>query len=313
MKKSETKQESQPVIVKYAEAPNSGIESVSLSRYAIGYILAGTKYVYYGDKRYTVNRGDIFYMGVGHHYTENVADENNQFEQIIFYYTPTELQRILSHLNMTYGVQITNSHSCEQCRQLSHVAMPATPSMKSFFSNCNTYLRNDFFSNDEVAENIKLTELVYMIMSLKECCLKSKILNNVDVDRENFDQIVYEHIFKDVSIEELASASNRSLTSFKKEFKRRFVIPPHKWYIRQRLTHSRMLLLSTSKSVSEIGNACAFPNTSHFIKLFKKEYNITPANYRSEHLKQKKSPAKVAVGLEDMESVSHRDTDAGEN
>lgn len=286
MKKSGKKQEPQPVIVKYAAAPNSGIESVSLSRYAIGYIIQGTKYVYYGDQRHTISRGDMFYMGVGHHYTENAGDESSgQFEQIIFYYTPEELQRILSHLNLTYGVEVSNSHSCEQCRQLSHISMAATASLKSFFLSCNTYMRNDFFSNDEVAENIKLTELVYMILSLKDCCLKNKLLNNIDEVHENFEQIVYDHIFKDVSIEELASASNRSLTSFKKEFKRRFVIPPHKWYIRQRLTHSRMLLLSTSKSISEIGNACAFPNTSHFIKLFKKEYNITPASYRNEHLK----------------------------
>lgn len=287
MKKTERKGEFQPVIVKYVEASNSGIESVSLSRYAIGYVLQGMKYIYYGDKRYTIRRGEIFYMGVGHHYIENVADENDRFEQIIFFYTPVELQRILSHLNLTYGVHISNIHSCERCRQLDHVAIPATVSIKSFFAGCNSYLQQDFLNNDEVAENIKLTELVYMILTLEEGCLKSKILNNIDSARENFDQIVYDHIFKDVSIEELASASNRSLTSFKKEFKRRFIIPPHKWYIRQRLTHSRMLLLSTSKSVSEIGNACAFPNTSHFIKLFKKEYNVTPASYRSEHLKRR--------------------------
>ncbi len=61
-------------------------------------------------------------------------------------------------------------------------------------------------------------------------------------------------------------------------------MPPHKWYIRQRLMHSRLLLISTSKSISEIGNACTFPNTSHFIKLFKKEYQMTPAAYRNRHI-----------------------------
>ena len=55
-------------------------------------------------------------------------------------------------------------------------------------------------------------------------------------------------------------------------------------YIRQRLMHSRLLLISTSKSISEIGNECTFPNTSHFIKLFKKEYQMTPATYRHKHL-----------------------------
>ena len=94
----------------------------------------------------------------------------------------------------------------------------------------------------------------------------------------------YDHIFKDISIEELSKLTNRSLTSFKKEFRRHFMMPPHKWYIRQRLMHSRLLLISTSKSISEIGNACTFPNTSHFIKLFKKEYQMTPAAYRNRHI-----------------------------
>jgi AraC-like DNA-binding protein len=106
----------------------------------------------------------------------------------------------------------------------------------------------------------------------------------MDVASGNFEQIVYNHMFKDVSIEQLSEICNRSLTSFKKEFRRHFEMPPHKWYIRQRLMHSRLLLISTTKSVSEIGHECAFPNTSHFIKLFKKEYSITPSAYRSLNL-----------------------------
>lgn len=98
--------------------------------------------------------------------------------------------------------------------------------------------------------------------------------------RESFEQVIYDHIFKPVSIEELASKTNRSLTSFKKEFRRHFDIPPHKWFVRQRLVHSRLLLISTSKSIAEIGNECTFPNTSHFIKLFKRAYRMTPAAYR---------------------------------
>ena len=40
----------QPMIVKYVESLHNGIQSQALSRYAIGYILRGTKYIYDGDK-----------------------------------------------------------------------------------------------------------------------------------------------------------------------------------------------------------------------------------------------------------------------
>lgn len=284
MKNSLNSSAQQPMIVKYVEALHNGIQSQALSRYAIGYILRGTKYIYDGDKRQTLTRGDVFYLGIGHHYIENFPENGQPFEQVLFYYTPADLQRILLHLNITYGLNISNEHSCENCRNRSHVSMPAWNSIRNFFINTNNYLRDEDFHRDETAENIKMTELIYLIASHEDCCLKSKLLSNVDAAKENFEQIVYDHIFKDISIEELSKLTNRSLTSFKKEFRRHFMMPPHKWYIRQRLMHSRLLLISTSKSISEIGNACTFPNTSHFTKLFKKEYQMTPAAYRNRHI-----------------------------
>lgn len=284
MKDSSISSAQQPMIVKYVETLHTGIQSQTLSRYAIGYVLRGTMYIYDGDRRQSLKRGDIFYLGIGHHYIEHYPENGQPFEQILFYYTPADLQRILMHLNITYGLNISNDHTCDSCRNRSHVSMPGWGSLRNFFANMNNYLRDEDFHHDETAENIKMTELIYLLASHEDCCIKSKLLSNVDSAKESFEQIVYDHVFKDVSIDELARLTNRSLTSFKKEFRRHFQMPPHKWYIRQRLMHSRLLLISTSKSISEIGIECTFPNTSHFIKLFKKEYQMTPATYRSRHM-----------------------------
>ena len=282
--------ESQPTIVKYVEANCAGIHLLNLSRCAIGYVVRGTKHIYYGDTHYTISRGDVFYLGVGNHYVEDIPDDAKPFEQIIVYYSPVLLQRILLHLNMTYSINVSNSHKCEHCSAFNHVSSPASASLKSFFYHMATYLQDDNM-HDDTAENIKMTELVYLIVSQTDGCLKTKVLSNVDSAHENFEQIIYANIFSDISIETLASMCNRSLTSFKKEFKRHFLTPPHRWFIHQRLMQSRLLLISTSKSISEIGNECTFPNTSHFIKLFKKEYGCTPALYRTRHCNSTSSAA----------------------
>ena len=275
--------DSHATIVKYVEANYAGIQLLHHSRCAIGYVVRGTKYIYYGDSRYTISRGEVFYMGVGNHYVEDIPEEGRNFEQIVVYYSPEQLQRILLNLNMNYSINITNSHSCERCRKHNHVSLPATTTLRNLFNHVTSFLYEDNFIHDVAAENLKMTELIYTIVSMEECCLRSKILSNVDAAYGSFEQIIYSHIFHDISIEELASISHRSLTSFKKEFKRHFTMPPHRWFIRQRLMQSRLLLISTSKSISEIGNECTFPNTSHFIKLFKKEYGTTPAIYRNRH------------------------------
>ncbi len=272
------------MIVKYVQPYRNGIQSHNFSRHGIGYVLRGKKYIYYGDVRHEVHRGEMFYLSTGHHYTEDIPEEGKPFEQIVFYYNPELLGRILSNLSMTYQLSINNDHSCPNCHEQSHVIYPAWNTVKNFFLTINQYIKDDIFANDETAENIKMTELIYLILTQPECCLKSKVLNNIDLSKETFEQTIHKYIFNDISIDELAKRCNRSLTSFKKEFRKHFYEPPHKWFIRQRLMHSRLLLISTNQSISEIGIACNFPNTSHFIKLFKKEYGLTPAIYRHRHL-----------------------------
>lgn len=273
----------QPMIMKYIQPFRNGIQSQNLYRHGIGYVLRGQKYIYDGDSRQQVNRGDVFYLGTGNHYMEDIPEANRPFEQIIFYYTNEQLSHILKNLSIVYKLNINNSHSCEKCRSSSHIIYPSWSMIRSFFTTINHYIKDDVFSQDSTAESIKITELIYLIVTQQDCCLTSKILSNIDLSRESFEQTIQNHIFEDISINELAGKCNRSLTSFKKEFRRHYFEPPHKWFIKQRLMHSRLLLISTDKSVSEIGIECNFPNTSHFIKLFKKEYNLTPANYRHHH------------------------------
>ena len=43
-----------------------------------------------------------------------------------------------------------------------------------------------------------------------------------------------------------------------------------------------MMLINTEKSISEISFALGYENTETFIRLFKKEFHITPGKYREQ-------------------------------
>lgn len=276
----------QPIIVKYIGTSNNGVQSHPQSRYAIGHILRGTKFVYRGDHCERLTKGDVFYMGVGCHYTEDIPDENNKYEQITFYYSPEDLQKILLLLSVTYGLNITNDDTCGKCDSNSALSIINWEKLRSFFINTNSYLRDENYQRDMTVEHIKMTELICLIVSSDNCCIKSRLMSNIDSEKQNFEQVIYDNVFKDLSLADLSSLTNRSLTSFKKTFMKYYNMSPHKWYIKMRLQHSKLLLISTSKSIAEIGVACTFPNTSHFIKLFKREYSMTPATHRTKYLKE---------------------------
>lgn len=283
MENTYTSMTQQPTIVKFAQAYRAGIQSQHYNRYGIGFVLRGRKRIYHGDVMQEITRGNLFYLSTGNHYTEDIPDDNKPFEQIVFYYTSEDLSRALAHLNLDFGLEVQNDHSCPECEGKNHVVCNGWNSIRDFFVNVNSYIKDGIFNRDDIAESIKMTELLYLIITNPDCCLKNKLLNNSDIMRENFEQIIYSNVFNDKTIEELANDCNRSLTSFKKEFKKHFYEPPHRWFIKQRLMQARLLLISSEKSISEIGNECLFPNTSHFIKLFRKEYGMTPATYRNKH------------------------------
>lgn len=283
MTKSSIKQVSAPAIVKLTEAANIGIRPTMLSRMAIGYLQTGRKYIYDGDCGYEIGEGDMFIYDIGLHFEENITGAGGLFEQIMFYISPDILQQTLFALGANYGIGYAARHSCERCRNSSFASMRATQPLRDFFAGINQSFRHEGFRHNDVAQSIKLNELIYLLISEEEGCLRSKMLLNADTANSQFASVIHDNIYNDVGIEALARMTNRSLTSFKKEFKRLFAAPPHKWFIEQRLHKSKMLLISTSKTISEVGAECAFSNISHFIKLFKNKFNDTPAVYRQKY------------------------------
>ena len=287
MEKEEFERLSDPAVTKFTEKVNHGIVSVMLRRVAITYILKGRKCIYCGDLCTPIDAGSIVVCDTGLHYEENITVPDGTFEQITFYASPDLLQTVILGQHTYYGITYTNHHSCEHCRTQNFVAEQAAAPLRDFFTAIDLSFRNNYFRHDDTNHRIKLGELLYIILSGDDCCLKSKLLADTDSAIDRFTTVVYNNIFKDVSLEALAEMTNRSLTSFKKEFRRQFEASPHRWFIEQRLDRSRILLLSTNKTIAEVGAECAFTNISHFIKLFKQRFKYTPAAFRQQQSRQR--------------------------
>ena len=266
-------------VVKIVEMMNQGVRSMNLSRIALGYVLRGRKVLYHNDRGIEINEGEMFIMGLGVHYEENISF-SEPFEQIIFYVTPQMLQQIIISLSSNYGVTCESKHSCERCRYATHLVSHPTLAQRDFFNGMNHSFRRNDFRNDTIDRRIKLNELIYLILSGSDECLRTMLISCADIVNGQFAREIYDNLFNDVTIEMLARKTNRSLTSFKKEFRRHFAVPPHKWFIDQRLQRAKILLMSTNLTISEIGAECSFSNISHFIKLFKLRFHDTPASMR---------------------------------
>lgn len=149
-------------------------------------------------------------------------------------------------------------------------------------------LYHSFFSYLKQENKIpqKIIELKFREMLLNICGDRNNpdfkdvlytIYKNLD---GSIEQVMEEQFIYNLQIEEFARLCGRSLSTFKREFKRIYNSTPGKWLLKKRLELARNLMLSTNLTVQEICYDCGFESDSHFVRSFKNQFGNTPNQWR---------------------------------
>jgi len=89
----------------------------------------------------------------------------------------------------------------------------------------------------------------------------------------------------DLSNDELAALLNISEVYFRRLFKEKVGVTPHKYLLNLRIERAKLLLSDPDISALEVAEAVGFSSPYHFSKAFKAAVGTTPGRYRSELLK----------------------------
>ncbi|RZM29794.1 MAG: AraC family transcriptional regulator [Pedobacter sp.] len=90
---------------------------------------------------------------------------------------------------------------------------------------------------------------------------------------------------KDITLEEIASISNLSVTSFCRYFKLMTNKTFYDFLIEIRISHACRMLIDNMRATEIICFDCGFNNVSNFYRHFKKVTNLTPLQYKKEYLR----------------------------
>lgn len=121
--------------------------------------------------------------------------------------------------------------------------------------------------------------------------LTEAILKQCGSGKSNEDERIPAHIIEMKHIMEHEYQKPLTLDQFERrlliskyrlcrEFSSHFGLSPLQYLNQLRIRESKILLTETEISVHAIACGVGIPNTSHFIKLFKRETHLTPAEYR---------------------------------
>lgn len=91
---------------------------------------------------------------------------------------------------------------------------------------------------------------------------------------------IEKHIGESITVRALARFVCLSSHCFYRAFKRSFGIPPHRYLVQQRIERAKALLASSAWSITKIGYALGFRQTSSFSATFRQLTGMTPTEFR---------------------------------
>lgn len=144
----------------------------------------------------------------------------------------------------------------------------------SLFESLIPYFDAETVPDDDILK-MKMAEGMYAILKTDES-LYASLFDFVEPWKIDIVDFMEKNYMNDLSMEELAYYTGRSLATFKRDFKKVSELTPQKWLIQRRLQAARKLIVKGGRKVSEVCFDVGFKNLSHFSKLYKDMYGMAP-------------------------------------
>jgi AraC-like DNA-binding protein len=257
----------QTVFAKHKVETRPGKRTVLLTEHTLIFVVNGVKLLHFPGETVRAEPDSVILLKKGIYAMAEYFEDGLTFEALMVFLPRKALKEFMN------GQMVETTTEKQDSPFL---VFPASDLLTEFKAQYRGYFGRSFQGKEQLL-SLKQQELLVLLANSGHGPEAIRFLRSaMNAEPEDLASIVKEYLLQPITLEEMASLSNRSLASFKRDFQRHYQCPPRQWINRQRLEHARMLLDNTDQSVADVALSCGFESASHFIRIFKKEYGITP-------------------------------------
>ena len=195
-----------------------------------------------------------------------------QFKGIFLTFSRKFIRKFYATLDKSKFPQNVERNSVSLCK------LPSSrPDIASLFESMKPYFDADIQPSEEIL-SMKMTEGMYVLLNTDKS-LYASLFDIVDPWKIDILQFMERNFMNDLTLEEIANYTGRSLSTFKRDFKKQSDLSPEKWIVQRRLTEAHDLLSKGEEQVSKVCFKVGFKNLSHFSRIYKQAYGIAPTAY----------------------------------
>ena len=260
---------------------------VASDHYSIGFIIHGDRKVITPTKSFMLHAGYINGMAP-YVYHRTIPGSDDYYENYLIKFSPDYVKELTESLGASFldslYAQFPKEYSPEDEKELFSLAGTLNDAYQKL-EECES-------PEDIRAAELKVKYLFYSMLLLindkgssvhEKTVIHNKALSEPIMEAVYFVEKNYK---KPIKIEDVAAISGYSVSYFSKLFYAQLGKPFSEYLCLTRLKHVQNLLLSTDMSVMDISLECGFSYPGNMTASFKKEFNMTPLQFRKQNKKQ---------------------------
>lgn len=234
------------------------------------YLLKGTMSAYDREQAYHLNTGDCG-LARKHHLARYLKRKvDNQFEKVAIVFD----EPFLRSFQEKHPIPATGDPEADSSGSV--VMLEKNEMIENFIQSLAPYYHGDS-SLDETFADVKREELLLILLQLRPS-LANVLFDFGTPEKTNLAEFMNKNFRFNISLERFAFLTGRSLSSFKRDFKKIFETTPNHWLIQKRLEEAHYLIQHEHRKPVEVYLEVGFENLSHFSYVFKKKYGVPPSN-----------------------------------
>ncbi len=240
------------------------------------YILDGQSRTYGPDGRIEQPIGEGLVLQCGHYVTEflRTSTGGNRFEAIAIHLHVDVLKLIYDKDFPGFLDEV------DRVRPLGYERHKSTELLTTYIESLRFYFENPELVSDEL-QKLKIKELLLLLARTEEAGAVRELISSLFCSvAPNFKSIIEANLYEPSGLADLAGLNGMSLSTFKREFNRRYQQSPGRYIRGRRLEKAAQLLRKTDLRVSDVAFDCGFQDLAHFSRLFSKEYGLSPTKFR---------------------------------
>ncbi len=236
----------------------------------IYYVLSGKKTLHTPAESLTLTRGSIAFIKKGACIVEQFFDD--PFCVLVFMMPDSFIHSFLK--SYSPGTKPTYESSAPI------IPIHGDKLLHMFYQSIVPYFTAEEAVPVELIE-LKFKELlVHLLRNPANAVLHNYFLTIKHQHATSISEIMENNFSYNLTLEAYAKMTNRSISSFKRDFQSIYKTTPGKWVIQKKIEHAQKLLLQTKDSVASISFDCGFENSTHFSRIFRQKTGFTPIEYR---------------------------------